>query len=98
MSLANMIRSKLVSVVLLLVFASSVLFLDFFHVEKVVDVKEACPVCQFQSSIPNISQFDLVGACCTPDLRLLEILATTDSTSYCRILIANPSSRSPPAA
>ncbi len=90
------IMKKRYILVLLLTFFAVTLFIDFFHTEQFLQVKESCPACHFQSSIPNLGQHELCSYLHPPQLRLLELLPVDECSEFQQILLDHPTSRAPP--
>ncbi|RPJ02117.1 MAG: hypothetical protein EHM31_03970 [Candidatus Aminicenantes bacterium] len=66
-------RNRIADVVLIAIFCSLTLLIDFFHTEKTINGGQACPACQFLSSsvatqtvpclfIPRTDALDVVEA------------------------------------
>jgi hypothetical protein len=89
---------KHVAFILLLVFLSLTLFIDFFHTEKALRVTENCPACHFQNSIPNQSQYDFHRCLDPPQLLLLDMPFAVETICYNQVFLGNPTSRGPPKA
>ncbi len=85
--------NKLFNFVLLFIFLSTTLFINFMHTEHSVHSSNSCPACHFQNSTATTNFFI---SFCLPQLTLLEILHIFDSFSYNQPNLTIPLSRAPP--
>lgn len=88
-------RSKALDIVLLLVFCSVALLINFFHTETTVEGNQACPACQFLSSsmATQVTQVLFV-----PQMDLLEMVQAPQFRRYERLGSIDRSPRGPPQA
>jgi hypothetical protein len=86
---------KALVLVLLLLFLSVTLFINFFHTEEVLQVNDTCPACHLQNTIPNFSPNDVCSSV-QPELFLVETASTGEVVRYHQIELENPCSRAPP--
>lgn len=83
------------SIVFLIIFLSTTLFINYFHTETCLHTNNTCPACHFQSSTQATSQINFF---LLPQLALLEILKTVEVFQYDYLICVEPNSRAPPLA
>jgi hypothetical protein len=86
-------RIKLFNLAFLFIFLLISLFINFFHTEKNIQPNHFCPACHFQNSTLTTNQIHFFHM---PQLYLMEILQTFESSNSRQTFFLDPTSRSPP--
>lgn len=86
-------KGKILNLLILVFFLSTISFANFFHTEKTPFDNENCPACQLLKSTQATGEIHFFHLA---EPALLEILPVIESPHYAYILVLHPSSRSPP--